>query len=416
MSKPSDAQHLPPAPRRQPRPHPRAGRAREQPQERQRRDSQAPAHGVHGRVRLGQELARVRHVAAESRRLINETYSAFIQTFMPTLARPEVDRLEGLTPAIIVDQERMGANSRSTVGTATDTHAMLRILFSRLGVPSAGPSLHYSFNMPQGWCPRCEGTGEVSDIDLDELFDADKSLAEGAFKIPGYTPDGWQVRQFAESGFLDPEKKIRDYTETERHDFLYKEPTKIKIRGINITYEGLVPKITKSILSKDRESMRPYIREFVERAVAFTTCPECHGARLNASARASKIGGVSIADAAAMQVIGSRRVAADRRRPRRRAARRGTAADARLVRARSGLGYLVARPRIGHALRRRSAAHQDDPPPGIEPHRRHIRVRRAHGRAAPARHPAHERGAHAAARQGQHGTGRRAQARGHRDR
>jgi excinuclease UvrABC ATPase subunit len=241
-------------------------------------------------------------IAAESRRLINETYSTFIQNFMPSLARPDVDRLEGLTPAIIVNQERMGANARSTVGTATDTHAMLRVLFSRLGVPSAGSSLHYSFNMPTGWCPRCEGSGEVSDVNLDELFDSDKSLTEGAITIPGYNSGGWQVRQFAESGFLDPDKKIRDYTERERADFLYKEPTKIKFSGINVTYEGLVPKITKSFLQKDRESLQPHIRAFVERAVAFTTCPECHGARLNEAARNSKIRDVNIADAAAMQV------------------------------------------------------------------------------------------------------------------
>ncbi len=241
-------------------------------------------------------------IAAESKRLINETYSTFVQTFMPTLARPEVDRLDGLTPAIIVDQERMGANSRSTVGTATDAHAMLRILFSRLGVPSAGSSLHYSFNLPQGWCPRCEGSGEVSDIDLSQLFDSDKSLAEGALTIPGYKVGGWQVRFFTESGFVDPDKKIRDYTETELADFLYKEPTKVKMQGINMTYEGLVPKVTKSFLQKDRDALQPHIRTFVERAVAFTTCPECGGARLNEVARASKIGDVSIADAAEMQI------------------------------------------------------------------------------------------------------------------
>jgi len=241
-------------------------------------------------------------IAAESRRLINETYSTFVQNFMPTLARPEVDRLDGLTPAIIVDQERMGANSRSTVGTATDAHAMLRILFSRRGVPSAGSSFHYSFNLPQGWCPRCEGSGEVSDIDLDELFDSGKSLAEGALTIPGYKVDGWQVRFFTESGFVDPDKKIRDYTESERADFLYKEPTKVKMQGINMTYEGLVPRVTKSFLQKDRDALQPHIRAFVERAVSFATCPECGGTRLNEAARAAKIGEVSIADVAAMQV------------------------------------------------------------------------------------------------------------------
>jgi len=241
-------------------------------------------------------------IAAESKRLINETYSTFVQNFMPTLARPEVDRLDGLTPAIIVDQERMGANSRSTVGTATDAHAMLRILFSRLGVPSAGSTLHYSFNLPQGWCPRCEGAGEVSDIALDQLFDRDKSLAEGALTIPGYKVGGWQVRFFTESGFVDPEKKIRDYTESELADFLYKEPTKVKMQGINVTYEGLVPKVTKSFLQKDRDALQPHIRAFVDRAVAFTTCPECGGARLNEAARSARIGDVSIADAADMQI------------------------------------------------------------------------------------------------------------------
>jgi len=241
-------------------------------------------------------------IAAESKRLINETYSTFVQNFMPTLARPDVDRLDGLTPAIVVDQERMGANSRSTVGTATDAHAMLRILFSRLGVPSAGPSLHYSFNVPQGWCPRCEGAGEVSDIDLDQLFDSDKSLAEGALTIPGYKVDGWQVRFFTESGFVDPDKKIRDYTEAERAAFLYKEPTKVKMQGINMTYEGLVPKVTKSFLQKDREALQPHIRAFVDRAVAFTACPECGGTRLNAAARAAKIRDASITDVSAMQV------------------------------------------------------------------------------------------------------------------
>ena len=202
-------------------------------------------------------------IAAESQRLINETYSAFVQGFMPSLARPDVDLLEGLTTAIIVDQERMGANSRSTVGTATDANAMLRIVFSRLGVPSAGPSFHYSFNLPAGACPRCEGVGTVNDIDLDQLFDRDKSLAEGAITIPGYTADGWQVRIFTASGFLDPDKPIRDYTEQELHDLLYKEPVKVKVESINLTYEGLVPRVQKSFLQKDKEALQPHIRAFV---------------------------------------------------------------------------------------------------------------------------------------------------------
>jgi excinuclease UvrABC ATPase subunit len=241
-------------------------------------------------------------IAAESQRLINETYSAFVQGFMPTLARPEVDLLEGLTTAIIVDQERMGANSRSTVGTATDANAMLRIVFSRLGEPSAGPSFHYSFNLPAGACPRCEGMGSVTDIDLTQLYDDSKSLAEGAITIPGYTVDGWMVRIFTASGFLDPDKPIRDYTETELHDFLHHEPTKVKIESINLTYEGLIPRVQKSFLSKDREALQPHIRAFVDRAVTFTACPECGGTRLNEPARASRIRGVNIADACAMQI------------------------------------------------------------------------------------------------------------------
>ncbi|GAA3288861.1 excinuclease ABC subunit UvrA [Dactylosporangium vinaceum] len=241
-------------------------------------------------------------IAAESQRLINETYSAFVQGFMPSQARPDVDLLEGLTTAIIVDQERMGANSRSTVGTATDANAMLRIVFSRLGEPSAGPAFHYSFNVPAGACPRCEGMGTVTDIDLDELFDKTKSLNEGAITIPGYTVDGWLVRIFSASGFFDPDKPIKDFTEQERQDFLYKEPVKVKLENINMTYEGLVPRVQKSFLQKDKEALQPHLRAFVERAVTFTACPECGGARLNRAALASRIGGVNIADACAMQI------------------------------------------------------------------------------------------------------------------
>ena len=266
-------------------------------------------------------------IAAESQRLINETYSAFVQGFMPTLGRPEVDVLEGLTTAIIVDQERMGANSRSTVGTATDANAMLRVLFSRIGKPHIGSSNAFSFNIPSvrgvgsitvdkpnakaekkefsiagGMCPRCEGMGSVSDIDLSQLYDDTKSLAEGALTIPGYTVDGWMVRIFTVSGFLDPDKPIRKYSKKELHDFLYKEPTKVKFESINLTYEGLVPRIQKSFLTKDVDAMQPHIRAFVERAVTFTTCPECQGTRLNAAARSSKINKVNIADACAMQI------------------------------------------------------------------------------------------------------------------
>jgi len=267
-------------------------------------------------------------IAAESQRLINETYSAFVQGFMPTLARPDVDVLDGLTTAIIVDQERMGANARSTVGTATDANAMLRVLFSRLGEPYIGPATAYSFNVPTrkasgamtvdkgkgervvvrdvvyhgGMCPRCEGMGSVNDIDMSQLYDDTKSLSEGAITVPGYKADGWSVRYFTESGFLDPDKPIRDYTETELHDFLHREPVKVKINGINITYEGLIPQIQKSFLSKDVDAMQPHIRAFVERAVTFTACPECGGTRLNEAARSSRIAGINIADACAMQI------------------------------------------------------------------------------------------------------------------
>ncbi|MDP2327820.1 MAG: excinuclease ABC subunit UvrA, partial [Dehalococcoidia bacterium] len=266
-------------------------------------------------------------IAAESQRMINETYSTFVQGFMPTMARPEVDVLEGLTTAIIVDQERMGANARSTVGTATDANAMLRILFSRLGQPHIGSPQAFSFNVASahgagaatvergsgkavkrtfsitgGMCPRCEGMGSVSDIDLTQLYDDSKSLAQGALTIPGYNADGWNVRLFSESGFLDPDKPISKYTKRELHDFLHKEPTKVKFQSINMTYEGLIPRIQKSFLSKDVDAMQPHIRAFVERAVTFTTCPDCGGTRLSEAARSSKIAGKNIADACAMQI------------------------------------------------------------------------------------------------------------------
>ncbi|MHA7145067.1 ATP-binding cassette domain-containing protein [Arthrobacter sp. TmT3-37] len=267
-------------------------------------------------------------IAAESQRMINETYSAFLQGFMPTLARPEVDVLEGLTTAIIVDQERMGANPRSTVGTATDVNAMLRIVFSRLGNPRIGSPQAFSFNVASisgagavtlerggttvkerrsftitgGMCPRCEGMGSVTDMDLTQLYDDTKSLNGGALTIPGYSMDGWYGRIFGGCGFFDADKPIRDFTKRELQDLLHKEPTKIKVDGINITYEGLVPKIQKSMLSKDREAMQPHIRAFVDRAVTFTTCPECDGTRLSEAARSSKIAGLSIADACALQI------------------------------------------------------------------------------------------------------------------
>jgi excinuclease UvrABC ATPase subunit len=267
-------------------------------------------------------------IAAESQRLINETYSAFVQGFMPTLARPEVDLLEGLTTAITVDQERMGANSRSTVGTATDANAMLRILFSRLGKPHIGSPNAYSFNMPSvrasgaitvergdktktekatftrlgGMCPRCEGMGSVNDFDRSALYDDSLSLNQGALTIPGYSMDGWYGRIFRGSGFFDPDKPIRKFTKKELHDLLYKEPTKIKVDGINLTYEGLIPRIQKSILSKDVEALQPHIRAFVDRAVTFQICPECEGTRLTKEARSSKIKGKNIADVCAMQI------------------------------------------------------------------------------------------------------------------
>jgi excinuclease UvrABC ATPase subunit len=267
-------------------------------------------------------------IAAESQRMINETYSAFVQGFMPTLARPEVDVLEGLTTAILVDHRRMGGDTRSTVGTATDANAMLRILFSRLGQPHIGSPQAFSFNVPSasgagavtmerggktvkerrtfsitgGMCPRCEGRGTVSDVDLTQLVDDTKSLAHGAITVPGYTAGGWNYRLYASSGFVDPNKPIRDYTERERQDLLYREPTRMKIEGINMTYQGLVPRIQQSFLSKDTDSLQPHIRAFVERAATFTACPDCGGTRLAAAARSSKIRGISIADACAMQI------------------------------------------------------------------------------------------------------------------
>src|SRR3984885_11502933 len=267
-------------------------------------------------------------IAAESQRLINETYSAFVQGFMATLARPEVDVLEGLTTAIIVDQQRMGGNVRSTVGTATDANAILRILFSRLGQPHIGSPQAFSFNVASisgagavtleragqtvkerrtfsitgGMCPRCEGRGTISDLDLTQLYDDTKSLNEGAITIPGYKAGGWNYRLYSESGFVDPDKPIRKYTKKELHDFLHREPVRMKIAGINMTYEGLILRIQKSYLSKDKEAMQPHIRAFVDRAVTFTTCPECDGTRLSQAARSSRIMGISIADACAMQV------------------------------------------------------------------------------------------------------------------
>jgi excinuclease ABC A subunit len=267
-------------------------------------------------------------IAAESQRLINETYSSFVQGFMPTLGRPEVDVMDGLTTAIIVDQERMGANPRSTVGTATDANAMLRILFSRLGQPYIGSPQAFSFNTATisgagavtfekggrktrekrsftrtgGMCPRCEGMGSVTDFDLTQLYDDTKSLNQGALIIPGYSMDGWYGRIFRGCGFFDPDKPIKKFTKKELADLLYKEPTRLKVEGVNLTYEGVIPKIQKSMLSKDVEAMQPHVRAFVERVVTFATCPDCGGSRLNEAARSSLIAGISIAEACAMQI------------------------------------------------------------------------------------------------------------------
>ncbi len=267
-------------------------------------------------------------IAAESQRLINETYSTFVQGFMPTLARPDVDVLDGITTAIIVDQQRMGADPRSTVGTATDANAMLRILFSRLGQPHIGPAKAFSFNVASisgagavtiekggrktkerrdfnivgGMCPRCEGRGQVSDFDLTAIFDSSKSLNENALTVPGYSMEGWYGRVYIGSGFFDPDKPLGEYSQKELDHLLHQAPTKIKVDGINITYEGLIPRIQKSMLSKDREAMQPHIRAFVDRAITFDTCPDCEGTRLTELARSSKIRGISIADACAMQI------------------------------------------------------------------------------------------------------------------
>ena len=347
-------------------------------------------------------------IAAESQRMINETYSAFVQGFMPTLSRPEVDLLDGLTTAIIVDQERMGSNPRSTVGTATDANAMLRILFSRIAKPHIGSPNAYSFNIPTvrasgaitvergnktkaekatfsrlgGMCPRCEGMGSVNDFDLTALYDDTKSLSEGALTIPGYSMDGWYGRIFSGFGF-DMDKPIAKFTKRELHDLLYAEPTKIKVEGINLTYEGIIPKIQKSMLSKDPESMQPHIRAFVERAITFTTCPDCGGTRLSQDALSSKIRGKNIADLCAMQISDLAEWVRDLDEP--------TVAPLLMglqhlldAFAEIGLGYLsLDRPAGtlsgGEAQRTKMIRHL-----GLLAHRRHLRLRRADDRPAPA--------------------------------
>src|SRR3954447_21736560 len=370
---------------------------------------------------------------------------------MPTTGRPDVDVLEGLTTAIIVDQERMGADPRSTVGTATDANAMLRILFSRLGKPHIGSPQAFSFNVASisgagavtferggrttrekrsfnvlgGMCPRCEGRGSVNDIDLTQLYDDSKSLNEGAITIPGYSMEGWYGRIFRGCGYFDPDKPIKKFNKRELHDLLYREPTKIKVEGINLTYEGLIPKIQKSMLSKDVDAMQPHIRAFVEQAVVFTTCPECDGTRLSEAARSSKIDGVSIADVSGMQISDLAEWVRGLDEP----------SVAPLLEALGhtldsfveiGLGYLsLNRPSGtlsgGEAQRTKMIRHLgssltdvtyvfDEPTVGLPPPRGPLRLGRADDRAAPSRHPADERPAAAAAGQGQHRAGRRAQA------
>ena len=348
-------------------------------------------------------------IAAESQRMINETYSAFVQGFMPSLARPDVDLLEGLTPAIIVDQERMGANPRSTVGTATDANAMLRILFSRLGKPNVGPPTAFSFNVPTrkasgvmstekasgrveknvvrevvylgGMCPRCEGMGNVSDIDLTALYDENKSLSEGALTIPGYSMDGWYGRLFEGVG-LPMDKPIAKFTKKQLETMLYAEPTKIKVEGINLTFDGIIPKIQKSMLSKDVDAMQPHVRRFVERAVTFQVCPDCDGTRLTKEVLASKINGKNIADLCTMQISDLAGWVRELDDPIGGPAAHRAAAPARLVHG-DRPGLPLPRPAGGHPVRRRGAAHQDDPPPRLLAHRCHLRLRRAHDRPAP---------------------------------
>jgi excinuclease UvrABC ATPase subunit len=330
-------------------------------------------------------------IAAESQRLINETYSAFVQGFMPTLARPEVDLLEGLTTAIIVDQERMGANPRSTVGTATDANAMLRILFSRLGMPHIGPPTAFSFNVPTrkasgvmstekaggrvekavvrdvvymgGMCARCEGMGSVNDFDLTALYDESRSLNEGGLMVPGYSMDGWYGRLFQGIG-LNLDKPIGRYTKKEMHDLLYKEPTKIKVEGINLTYEGVIPKVQKSMLSKDVDALQPHVRRFVERVVTFQTCPECDGTRLSPEARSSRIEGRNIADLCEMQISDLadwvRALDEPSVAPLLTGLRNLLDSFAEI-----GLGYLSLDRPGRHPLGRRGAAHQDDPAPRL---------------------------------------------------
>ena len=354
-------------------------------------------------------------IAAESQRLINETYSAFVQGFMPSLSRPDVDALENLSAAIVVDQERMGANARSTLGTATDVNAMLRIVFSRLGQPYVGPSFHFGFNAPEGMCPACEGLGRVTDLDLEELVDHSKTLNEGAIRVPGYTPDGWYVRIYTESGLVPGDVKVADFTDQQRQDFLYHEPMKVKTQGINLTYEGLVPKVQKSILTKDRDSVQPHIAAFIDRVVTYGPCPSCGGTRLNEAARSSRSTGVSIADACAMQISDLAEFVRGLTAPE-VAPLVATLQQTLDSLVEIGLGYLSLERSSGslsggEAQRVKMVRHL-----GSAADRRHLRLRRADDRAASARHRPDERPADPAAGQGQHRAGRGAQAGDHRGR
>jgi hypothetical protein len=351
-------------------------------------------------------------IAAESRRLFNETYTAFVQSFMPSLARPEVDALRNLSAAIIVDQERMGVNARSTVGTVTDAYTMLRIVFSRLGKPYVGTSPHFSFNRPEGMCPRCEGLGRVSDVDVDQLVDKELSLGEGAITVPNFGVDTWYWRTIAESGFVDPAVKLKDYTPAQWEDFLYKSATKVKVGSMNLTYEGLVVKVQRLYLSKDKQSLQAHIRAFVDRAVTFMTCRACLGTRLNDLALSSRIDGRNIAECSAMQISDLANVVRGI----------GEASVGPLVGnlrdtldglVEIGLGYLSLDRESGtlsggEAQRVKMVRHL-----GSKPRRRDLRVRRADRRTAPARHRQDERPPTPLARQGKHRARRGTQAGGH---
>ena len=429
--------------RRQPRPDPRAGRAREQPQGRQRRDPEAPADGVHRRLRLGQELAGVRHdrrgVAADDQRDLQRLRAGLHADAVAAGGRPpgwpdDGDHrgpgADGLQPPLHRRhrhrRQRDAAHPLQPAREAAHRPSD-RLLVQRPDADGERGDEHREAaariekNVVRnvvyqgGMCPRCEGMGSVTDFDLSALYDDSLSLNEGALTIPGYSMDGWYGRIFRGCGFFDADKPIRKYTKKELHDLLHKEPTKIKVDGINLTYEGLIPKIQKSFLSKDVDAMQPHIRAFVERAVTFTTCPECDGTRLSKEARSSKIKGKNIADVCSMQISDLADWLRGLDEP--SVAPLLTGLQHLLDSfAEIGLGIPLARPAVGHAVRGRGTAHQDDPPPRLVAHRRHLRLRRADDRPAPTRHRADERPAVAAAGQGQHRSRRGAQARDDRDR